>query len=434
MDSELPATELRLNKSSKVRKIVITSFISLILITGLTVGVVVSKNSVGANNVNEFSVYHPKGDLVIPAQFDGVLGFSGGMSGYSTVPSGAPLVTQSKPGDPLGLIPSAAYGFVSRNGLILSPNYYLVGEFVDGYAPAGLDKNHWGIIDKHGNWVIPAKYNYLGNYGSKLFPFTTPANKVGFLNLQGKVVIPPQWDSAGSFIESRASVCNQMNQKANVCGFIDPTGKITTPLIYNYTENFDHGIAMVCKGLEANQKCGYIDPNGKILINISSGSHQEDFGTWFPDTSSFTNGLAAYGGRYFDGVEKWGFISPNAKFSIPITISRELPSTSENSNFGQTADDPWPFDVNIQWEVVGATKDTPGHPAAMDKKGNIKFLSSYDEVRPFSQGISAVRMGKKWGFINEKNEMVIKPQYDWVRDFSEGLAAVQINGKWGFID
>ncbi|MBE7050620.1 MAG: TIR domain-containing protein [Ruminococcaceae bacterium] len=47
----------------------------------------------------------------------------------------------------------------------------------------------------------------------------------------------------------------------------------------------------------------------------------------------------------------------------------------------------------------------------------------------------AIKSNDKWGFINEKGEMVIKPQFDGTLGFDEnGLATVELNGKWGFIN
>ena len=58
----------------------------------------------------------------------------------------------------------------------------------------------------------------------------------------------------------------------------------------------------------------------------------------------------------------------------------------------------------------------------------------YDYVSDFSEGLAAVELDGKRGFIDKTGKEVISRKYDSVGDFSEGLAAVKLNGKWGVID
>ena len=41
---------------------------------------------------------------------------------------------------------------------------------------------------------------------------------------------------------------------------------------------------------------------------------------------------------------------------------------------------------------------------------------------------------KKYGYADDKGVIAVKPQFDKGENFSEGLAAVMVNNKWGFID
>lgn len=41
---------------------------------------------------------------------------------------------------------------------------------------------------------------------------------------------------------------------------------------------------------------------------------------------------------------------------------------------------------------------------------------------------------QKWGFINNKGEVVIRGAYDELGNFSEGMAAFRIKAKWGYLD
>ena len=58
----------------------------------------------------------------------------------------------------------------------------------------------------------------------------------------------------------------------------------------------------------------------------------------------------------------------------------------------------------------------------------------YDDAEDFSEGLAAVKLNEKWGFVDRTGQMAIPCQYDSAGQFSDGLAAVRLNGKWGFID
>lgn len=62
----------------------------------------------------------------------------------------------------------------------------------------------------------------------------------------------------------------------------------------------------------------------------------------------------------------------------------------------------------------------------------------YEDASDFSEGLAAVQVNGKWGFINKQDKMIIQPQFEcplsYKLEFHEGLAAVHKNGNWGFID
>jgi hypothetical protein len=74
-----------------------------------------------------------------------------------------------------------------------------------------------------------------------------------------------------------------------------------------------------------------------------------------------------------------------------------------------------------------------------DLKGNLIFQGEFEDAKPFSEGLAAVKMNGKYGFIDKNGEMKIAPQYLSVGilsdGFSEGLASVEFeDGNWGFVD
>lgn len=68
------------------------------------------------------------------------------------------------------------------------------------------------------------------------------------------------------------------------------------------------------------------------------------------------------------------------------------------------------------------------------KDSNIQVYPIYNELRLFSNGLSAARYNLKWGYIDKKGNVVIDFIYDEVKDFKEGYAGVKLNGLWRIIN
>ena len=52
----------------------------------------------------------------------------------------------------------------------------------------------------------------------------------------------------------------------------------------------------------------------------------------------------------------------------------------------------------------------------------------------FTQELTPKQNKNKWGFVNAKNEWIVKAKYSEVKKYSEGLACVRVKNKWGFIN
>mgnify|MGYP000456301726 FL=1 len=69
----------------------------------------------------------------------------------------------------------------------------------------------------------------------------------------------------------------------------------------------------------------------------------------------------------------------------------------------------------------------------IDKSGKQVISPQFDDPWYFADGLAPVKVGSKWGFIDKSGKQVISPQFEDARGFDDGLAAVEINGKWGYI-
>lgn len=151
------------------------------------------------------------------------------------------------------------YGYITRdNEWKIKPRYEMAWPFKDGYAK--VKKNgEWIYINKQGEEVDLATSSR-----SIISPVKIPkvnrqmANgKWGFTDNQGKWLINPRFDYAGSFSDGLAPV-----QIANQWGYIDTLGSIKIPFEYEEAYIFTNGLASVrIKG-----KYGSIDKSGNLVI------------------------------------------------------------------------------------------------------------------------------------------------------------------------
>jgi WG containing repeat len=113
-----------------------------------------------------------------------------------------------------------------------------------------------------------------------------------------------------------------------------------------------------------------------------------------------------------------GYINKVGKFSIPMEFA-EVRSFYENLAAVRL-----PPTQNGPWGFIGQN----GKFVFLDQTGEIEDLRSYHE------GLAAVRIKDKWGFMDKRQRARIKPIYDEVRDFVDGRAAVRRGADWGYID
>jgi len=101
--------------------------------------------------------------------------------------------------------------------------------------------------------------------------------------------------------------------------------------------------------------------------------------------------------------------------------------------------------LTVGWDFFGKKPDNPDNPdkpittdpadPQKPDKGYTELVApTYDEaLGGFYDGLAAVKLGEKWGFIDTK--LVIPAQYEIViGGFSDGYAKVAQNGMYGFID
>jgi hypothetical protein len=357
--------------------------------------------------------------------------------------------------------------FIDTDGniIIVEPEYdHLRNFFVEGFAIfrsyVGGDVSYsssyrWGFLGKDGKVAIEPIFAEVWDFKDGLAKVSVITNedpwttKQGFIDTTGKYVVQPQFDIvADSFSEGFVMVQNQPHGRwgPTVYGFVDSTGKTVVPVENQSATEFSNGMASYAT---QDGTIHYIDTSLKTVVSITSsdgfsgidGNFSNGYAwvrsaerTWL----QCSNGWCSYNGADFETTcwtciapRLWGVINTNKRMVVPFTytyvdrithradgLMRAYLNTGENFS-------PSFYDEGLHNFVL------------VDYKGEV-HTPVVRETAHFSEGLAAVNIGGRGGFINEDGDVVIEPQFNYVWSFRDGVARVAMGYQWdrlfGFID
>ncbi len=162
-------------------------------------------------------------------------------------------------------------GFIDRDGhIVIEPRYDgSAGPYWQGIAPAGLKKgrkspdweHEWGYIDLEGKAVVPAQFRKAGAFSDGLAPVQVDL-LWAYIDRSGQIVIQPQFYDAAPFSSGLARIAERDNTGHIHYGFIDSGGKIVIKPQFDMADHFSEDRAAV----KVSGKWGYIDKLGKIVV------------------------------------------------------------------------------------------------------------------------------------------------------------------------
>jgi hypothetical protein len=295
--------------------------------------------------------------------------------------------------------------YIDPQGQIVidNPRITMAGSFSEGLAGVEIDgtsaQPDRGYIDQTGQLVISGI-----PHDEALYPFSNglvlrasyhgPTGHeqplYGYANKQGETVIAPSYAAAASFSEGLAPV----SRNGREYGYIDTHNRLRIAMRFDEAQDFSEGRAAV---LVAG-RWTYIDRNGDLL-----GPPR------FDEALPFSNemGLVRKG-------ERWGYVNRSGELAID-TLHPEAR----------------PFHEGLAW--VG-----PGR-GFVDQRGRLVLSVNklgLDPATPtvFAEGLAAVALQGKYGYIDKQGRMVIAPEFDAASPFAEGLGLVWKEQRCYFLD
>jgi hypothetical protein len=136
------------------------------------------------------------------------------------------------------------------------PNYLKRAQFHSNLAVIRL-KGKFGIIDKSGKVIIPTTYNEIGDISSLVA--YSKGKGWGFIDLNNKVIIQPEFDYAESFKDGMAIV-----EKMTLQGLINAKKEIIIPIEFTSVSKLSKDLFIVSNG----SKFGVYSSTGEVLVPI----------------------------------------------------------------------------------------------------------------------------------------------------------------------
>lgn len=90
--------------------------------------------------------------------------------------------------------------------------------------------------------------------------------------------------------------------------------------------------------------------------------------------------------------------------------------------------------ITLQAQIVPIYSTINDKYGYIDEKGQVIVEPKYDLAYDLNEGMAAFRLNGKYGFIDQKGGEIIPPKYDQTWKFIGGYAAVKLDNKYGFID
>lgn len=276
---------------------------------------------------SKFGYIDQTGRFIIQPQFErtGTMSDFPFSEGLAAVPSASP---QTKS------VLTRKWGYIDKTGkFVIEPRFDQAFPFSEGRAIVGMAKPSYaepkyGVIDKQGQWIVEAQYESITQFSEGLAAIVVE-DKVGFIDLQGKIVIKPQFRHGAQcpnmfggerFSEGLAAV----NRDVWEWGFIDRTGKWVIQPVYGCAQPFSEGLALigVRDQLGSRWRYGFIDKTGATIIKPE-----------FSEARPFVGKLAIVGVGMSEDEAMWKALQDHQAGKSKAEIEKELESNKARHGY-----------------------------------------------------------------------------------------------------
>lgn len=211
-------------------------------------------------DLNLYGIKTNEGDIVVSPQFVDIYQYDNGvaivsndeylygaidLNGEMVLPMMYDALTYNRVDDTFIFMKNAKSGIINSNNQIIIPNEYDYISFLDNDRAIVSKENFYGIINSKNQIAVPLSYEHIIDVvGDRFVSFTNDEEYVLY-SFNGEKKATYEYIS-NAFAENIFVV-----MKDGKYGYINSDGKVIIPLVYEYASSFNDGLASVIqKGSE----------------------------------------------------------------------------------------------------------------------------------------------------------------------------------------
>ncbi len=303
-----------------------------------------------------------------------------------------------------------------------------------------ISNGKYGFMNSQGKLIIPALYNEVGPFQEGL-AVVSKEDLFGIIDKKNQVVVDFQFDEILEFVNNRAIV-----RKERKYGVIDRLGKLIFPLDFDDISLNDSGLYDAVK----EEKNSMYDLNFHVLPYVD-GVVEQSFSQWmsiqYPEYEfvgdidrTSNRAVVKVSGQlnYIDSTGKLILTSPLEWFPDALSVakfSNGFAVFRKKDKFGL-------MDVNgksVQKAVYEASgpftgfwpvKDK-GNWALLDVKGKVILPFEYDFIRFMPDLGYLIEREEQFGLLNSMGNMILPVSFSTIKGFEDAYYLVSIEEKFG---
>ncbi len=320
--------------------------------------------------------------------------------------------------------------------------------------PISRDGAH-GYVNQNGKEVIPCQYRRAELFSEGLAAVKTGDERWQYIDKSGKEIFEVRGDMVGDFHDGMAWV-----REFGKYYFIDKSGKRISRE-FMHVDDFREGLALVHDGQDEffidkagnqvtsgfqhalpfseglavvqtnNDEFGYINKEGKMVFAFAGVKH----------CRSFNEGLAFV----IDRSGRIGFVNKEGKKVLELDcefagdchdgmiLTRDqakrysFVSADGEHNIGDFV---YATDYH---EGIASVEVSSSRYSFIDKTGNLLHNKEYSQVGDFSEGVAWVRDGFESYYVDKTGNQVSR-SYDFASDFHDGIAFVEVGNEAFYVN